>query len=88
MSAQAAIPGGIKLGVIFAILIVPPILPLMLINEFPGSATFRTVFFLSLVWILLLVISMSALAAVFKTVLCLFARDGRLPMEFSSEGLR
>jgi len=70
------------------LLVLPTIPPLMLISEFPGNFTLRMVIFLSLVWIVLLLISMSALTAIFKAVLYVFAHDGTLPSEFSQEGLR
>lgn len=80
--------GNFSFGLIFSLLSIP-VVPIVLLAKNGGSASFFLPTFVLIIFYLILVgIFQSALKAIFNAVLYVFARDGKVPDEFSSEQLK
>lgn len=80
--------GNFSFGLIFSLLSLP-ILPFLLLLGKTGSASsFLPILIPVFIYLIILSIFQSALQAIFNAVMYVFARDGKVPDEFSVEQLR
>jgi len=80
--------GNFSFGLIFSLFALPILPFVLLLGKTWGGASFLPMLILVIIYLLILSILQSALQTVFNAVIYVFARDGKVPAEFSTEQLQ
>jgi len=80
--------GNFSFGLIFSLFSLPLLPFLLLLGKTWGASSFLPILILVFAYLIILSIFQSALQTIFNAVMYVFARDGKVPDEFSTEQLR
>ena len=80
--------GNFSFGLIFSLLSLPILPFLLLLGKTGGASSFLPILIPVFIYLIILSIFQSALQTIFNAVMYVFARDGKVPDEFSVEQLR
>lgn len=80
--------GNFSFGLIFSLFALPILPFLLLLGKTWGGASFLPILIFVFIYLIILSIFQSALQTVFNAVIYVFARDGKVPDEFSAEQLQ
>ncbi len=80
--------GNFSFGLIFSLFTLPVLPLLFLISKTWGAASFLPIIFFGFMYLIILSVFQSALQNIFNAVIYVFARDGKVPGEFTAEQLR
>jgi hypothetical protein len=80
--------GNFSFGLIFTLFCLPVFPFLLLLNKTWGASSFLPSLIIIFIYLIILGIFQSALQTIFNAVIYVFARDGKVPDEFSAEQLR
>lgn len=80
--------GNFSFGLIFSLFALPILPFLLLLGKTWGGASFLPILIFVFIYLIILSIFQSALQTIFNAVMYVFARDGKVPAEFSAEQLQ
>ena len=80
--------GNFSFGLVFTLFTLPVLPALLLLNKTWGGSSLLPTFIAVMIYLIILGIFQSALQTIFNAVMYVFARDGKVPEEFSTEQLR
>ena len=80
--------GNFSFGLIFSLFALPILPFVLLLGKTWGGASFLPMLIFVIIYLLILSIFQSALQTVFNAVIYVFARDGKVPAEFSAKQLQ
>jgi hypothetical protein len=80
--------GNFSFGLIFSLFFLPVFPLLFLLSKTWGAASFLPIIFSGFMYLIILSIFQSALQNIFNAVIYVFAREGKVPGEFSAEQLK